>query len=87
MRSSADGDVWTFDSNVGTAWIAVDAGEIVTRDQSAPAEFPDLRLRGSIERADAGSDMFMSVYDVPNGNSVFQAYRFAFAEGFVPSGG
>ena len=85
VRTSPDGDVWMFDSNLGTPWIAIDAGQIVAREQSAPAEFPDLRLRGSIERADAGSDEFVSVYDVPNGNSVFQAYRFAFTEGFVPT--
>jgi len=83
VRTSPDGDVWTFDQNIGTPWIAIDAGQIVEREQSAPAEFADIRLRGSIERADAGSDAFMSVFDVPNNNSVFQAYRFAFAEGFV----
>lgn len=83
VRSSPDGDSWTMVSNVGSAWVAVEDGEVVARSESAPAEFADLRLRGSIERADAGSERFVDVFDVPNGNNTFQAYRFAFCEGWV----
>lgn len=85
LRSSPDGDVWTFEQNIGSPWVAVVDGEIVVLGESTPAEFEDIRLRGgsTIARAEAGSEAFVTVFEVPNGNNVFQAYRFAFAEGWV----
>jgi hypothetical protein len=86
LRSSPDGEQWTVvDAGFGTPWAAIDGGQIVPRDESAPAEFATKRLRGGspIQRAEPGSEDFAPVFDVPDGNSVFQAYRFAFAEGWV----
>lgn len=83
VRSSPDGDVWSLVGNVGGGWIAEQGGEIVYLDQGAPAEFDGFRLRGSIERAPSGSEDFVGVYAAPNGNSVTDAKRFGFCEGFV----
>lgn len=84
--SSPDGEQWTVvDAGFGTPWAAIDGGQIVPRDESAPADFATKRLRGGspIERAEPGTEDFAPVFDVPDGNNVFQAYRFAFAEGWV----
>jgi hypothetical protein len=85
LRSSPDGDVWTFEETIGSPWVGVVDGEIVTLAESTPAEFEDMRLRGgtTIARAEAGSEAFVTVFDVPNGNNVFQAYRFAFTGGWI----
>jgi hypothetical protein len=86
LRSSPDGDEWTVvDAGFGTPWAAIESGQIVGREESAPADFATKRLRGGspIQRAEPGSEEFVPVFDVPDGNSVFQAYRFAFAEGWV----
>ena len=83
LRSSPDGEVWSLVGNVGGGWIAEQGGEIVYLDQGAPAEFDGFRLRGSIERAPSGSEDFVGVYAAPNGNSVTDAKRFGFCEGFV----
>ena len=86
LRSSADGDAWTVeDPGFGSPWAAVEGGVIVPRDETAPAEFSTKRLRGGspIQRAEPGSERWTAVFDVPDGNSVFQANRFAFAEGWV----
>jgi hypothetical protein len=87
LRSSPDGEQWTtVDAGFGTPWAAIEDGQLVPREESAPAEFVTKRLRGGspIERAEPGSERFVPVFDVPDDNSVFQAYRFAFAEGWVP---
>lgn len=86
LRSSPDGDVWTVQQNIGSPWIAVVDGEIVALEESAPAQLGDVRLRGgneSIQRADPGTDVFATVFEIPNGNNVFGAYRFAFADGVI----
>lgn len=86
LRSSPDGDQWTVeDAGFGTPWAAVEAGAIVPAEQTAPAEFATKRLRGGspIQRAEPGFERFMTVFDVPDGNNVFQANRFAFAEGWI----
>lgn len=87
LRSSADGSEWTVvDADFGTPWVAVVDGQIVPGEQNAPAELEVGRFRngqGQIFRADVGSNDFKSVYDIPGGNNVFQAYRFSFAQGFV----
>lgn len=87
LRSSPEGMVWSVeDPDFGTAWAAVVDGAIVPMDESAPADFATKRLRGngsSIERASPGGDDWTQVFAIPDGNNVFQAYRFAFAEGWV----
>ncbi|MCA9709933.1 MAG: hypothetical protein KDK70_29105 [Myxococcales bacterium] len=86
LRSSPDGDAWTVeDAGFGSAWAAIEGGVIVPREETAPAEFATKRLRGGspIERAEPGTEQWMSVFDVPDDNGVFQANRFAFAEGWV----
>jgi hypothetical protein len=87
LRSTSDGDAWTVvEPSLDTAWVGIMNGQLVPLDQNAPADLPNARLRGqggAIWRAEPGSDDFTSVYTVPNGNSVFQAYRFAFAQGYV----
>ncbi|MCX4242558.1 hypothetical protein OEB96_18155 [Paraliomyxa miuraensis] len=87
LRSTPDGEQWTVvDPSFGTPWAAIDdAGQIVPREEAAPAEFATKRLRGGspIQRAEPGSEDFVPVFDVPDDNGVFQAYRFAFAEGWV----
>lgn len=86
LRSSPDGDAWAVeDPAFGSPWAAVEGGAIVPREETAPAEFATKRLRGGspIQRAEPGSERWAAVFDVPDGNSVFQANRFAFAEGWV----
>jgi len=86
LRSSPDGMRWTVeDMAFGTPWAALEDGAIVPREQTAPAEFMTKRLRGGspIERAEPGSERWTSVFDVPDDNDVFQANRFAFAEGWI----
>ena len=86
LRSSPDGDVWTFVQTIGSPHIGVVNGEIVVVPESTPAELDEMRLRGSsnaIQRADAGTDAFVTVFDIPNGNNVFHAHRFAFATGRI----
>ncbi|MEM9463381.1 MAG: hypothetical protein AAGF11_55075 [Myxococcota bacterium] len=86
LRSSLDGDRWTVeDAGFGTPWAAIEAGTIVPAEQTAPAEFATKRLRGGspLQRAEPDSERFVTVFDVPDGNRVFQANRFAFAEGWV----
>ena len=86
LRSSPDGEQWTVvDADFGTPWVAIEGGQVVPREESAPADFATKRLRGGspIQRAEPGSDEFVPVFDVPDGNNVFQANRFAFAEGWV----
>ena len=61
-----------------------DAG--VPVEQTAPADFATKRLRGggnTIERASPGGEDWALAFEIPDGNSVFQAFRFAFAEGWV----
>lgn len=86
-RTSTDGDDWAFESNVGTSRLAVVDGRVTTVPSDHPAQFDDVWLSrafgGSIMRAEPGSDMFAPVYQVPDGNSVFQAAWLAFGEGFV----
>jgi hypothetical protein len=85
LRSSPDGDAWTFEQNIGSAWVGVVDDAIVVVEETAPAELDDMRLRGggsTILRAEPGSDRFATVFDIPGGNDVFQAYRFAFADGW-----
>jgi len=87
LRSSPDGDAWMVeDMGFGTAWAAIEDGMIVPADQSAPAEFATKRLRGgsTIQRAEPGSERWTDVFDVPDDNNVFQAHRFAYAEGWAP---
>lgn len=86
LRSSPDGEQWTVvDAAFGTPWAAIEGGQIVPREEDAPAEFATKRLRGGspIERAEPGSERFVPVFEVPDDNGVFQAYRFSFAEGWV----
>lgn len=91
LRSSPDGEAWTVeDAGFGTPWAAIEDGVIVAAEQTAPAEFATKRLRGgssprgpTIERAEPGTDAWMSAFVVPDDNNVFQAHRFAFAEGWV----
>jgi hypothetical protein len=85
LRSSSNGDAWTVvDAEFGSEWAAIVDGQIVALEHNAPAELPMVRLRGGggqIRRAESGSDSFSAVFDIPNGNQVFAAYRFSFAEG------
>ena len=87
LRSTPDGGVWTVqDPAFGTPWAAVVDGVIVPVEQTAPADFATKRLRGggnTIERASPGGEDWALAFEIPDGNSVFQAFRFAFAEGWV----
>jgi hypothetical protein len=85
LRSSPDGDIWTFEKAIGSPWVGVVDSEVVVLAESTPAELEDMRLRGgsTIARAEAGSEAFVTVFDVPNGNNVFQAFRFAFTDGWI----
>lgn len=96
LRSSPDGEAWTVeDAGFGTPWIAIDDGLIVAAAQTAPAQFATKRLRGgpstprgaTLERAEPGTEAWTPVFVVPEGNRVFQAHRFAVAEGWVPRPG
>ncbi len=81
LYRSTDGDVWEVENgSFGDAWAAVVDGAIVPRAQDAPWEGAGISLRGGsgvIQRSTGGA--FEDVYDVPAGNGVFQAHRFAFA--------
>ncbi len=83
LYRSTDGDVWEVeDASFGDAWAAIVDGAIVPRAQDAPWEGDGFSLRGGsgvIQRSTGGG--FEDVYDIPAGNGVFQAHRFAFAIG------
>ena len=83
LRSTADGDAWRVDdADFGSPYAGVEDGEVVVLEQSASALLGGLRFRGTtggIERAEGGD--FERVFDIPDGNGVFQFNQMAFSIG------
>lgn len=81
LRSTTDGDDWRVDdADFGSPYAGLEAGAVVAVEQSSAALLGGVRYRGGmggIERATG--DTFERVFEIPDGNGVFQFNRMAFS--------